>query len=176
MPTWRDDAATEATGRYRFDLKLDLAAVAAALRDEYVMLIRMHTQVQSDLPDRTAGGFAINVTRYPDITDLYQITDVLITDYSSAMFDFAGTGRPMLFFTYDLDSYRDKLRGFYFDFEKTAPGPLLRSSAEVIEALRDIAGVQRSYQPAYQAFAAEYCSLDDGQAAARVVRRLLDRR
>jgi len=176
VPTWRDDAATEATGRYRFDLKLDLAAVAAALRDEYVMLIRMHTQVQSDLPDRTAGGFAINVTRYPDITDLYQITDVLITDYSSAMFDFAGTGRPMLFFTYDLDSYRDKLRGFYFDFEKTAPGPLLRSSAEVIEALRDIAGVQRSYQPAYQAFAAEYCSLDDGQAAARVVRRLLDRR
>src|ERR1022692_4885485 len=172
-PTWRDDAATEATGRYRFDLKLDLAAAAAALGDDHVILIRMHTQVQSTLPDRTAGGFAINVTRYPDITDLYQISDVLITDYSSAMFDFAGTGRPMLFFTSDLDSYRDKLRGFYFDFEASAPGPLLLTSAEVIDALRDIGRIERSFKPAYSAFAAQYCSLDDGHAAARTVHRLL---
>ena len=175
-PTWRDNATAEVGGRYRFDLELDLAAAAAALGDDYVLLIRMHTQVQNTLPERTAGGFAINVTRYPDIGELYQVSDVLITDYSSAMFDYAGTGRPMLFFTYDLDSYRDKLRGFYFDFEKTAPGPLLRSSAEVIEALRDVAGVSRSYQDAYRAFTAEYCRLDDGQAAARVVRRLLGHR
>ncbi len=172
MPTWRDDAAAD-RGRYRFDLELDLEAAAAALSSDHVLLIRLHTQMRNGLPDRAADGFAINVTRYPDVTDLYLISDVLLTDYSSAMFDFAGTGRPMIFFTYDLDRYRDRLRGFYFDFEETAPGPLLATSAEVIAALRDIAAVERSYRAAYSTFVTTYCSLDDGHAAERVVRRLL---
>ena len=138
-----------------------------------MLLIRLHTQTRDDLPTAAAGNFAINVTGYPDITDLYLISDVLVTDYSSTMFDFAGTGRPMLFFTYDLDRYRDTLRGFYFDFEATAPGPLLSTSDDVIEALRDIGRIERSYQAAYAAFRARYCSLDDGHAAARAVDRLL---
>ena len=75
-----------------------------------------------------ADGFVRDVSRYPDVNELLLATDVLITDYSSLMFDFANTGRPMLFFTYDLEHYRDALRGFYFDFERM-PGPLLRTSA-----------------------------------------------
>ena len=172
-PTWRDDAAAERGGQYRFDMKLDLGAAAAALGADHVLLIRLHTQTRNDLPTAAAGNFAINVTDYPDITDLYLISDVLVTDYSSTMFDFAGTGRPMLFFTYDLDRYRDTLRGFYFDFEATAPGPLLSTSDDVIEALRDIGQIERSYQAAYAAFRARYCGLDDGHAAARAVDRLL---
>ena len=74
---------------------------------------------------------------------------MLITDYSSVMFDFAPTGRPMLFFTYDLEQYRDQLRGFYFDFEAAAPGPLLTTSDEVIAALADIDAVAAGYQAAY---------------------------
>ena len=76
------------------------------------------------------------MTGYPDIAELFLVTDVLITDYSSVMFDFAVTGRPMLFFTYDLEQYRDQLRGFYFDFEAEAPGPLLATSDEVLAAVR----------------------------------------
>jgi CDP-glycerol glycerophosphotransferase len=112
------------------------------------------------------------VTAYPDITDLFAIADVLITDYSSVMFDFAVTGRPMLFFTYDLATYRDKLRGFYFDFEAEAPGPLLATSEEVLAALADGDGAAAGYRDSYQAFAAKYCPLDDGKAAARVCDRL----
>jgi CDP-glycerol glycerophosphotransferase len=112
------------------------------------------------------------VTAYPDIAELFLISDVLITDYSSVMFDFATTGRPMLFFTYDLAHYRDQLRGFYFDLAAEAPGPLLATSDEVIAALRDIAGVAADHQAAYAAFAAKYCPLDDGKAAARVCDRL----
>lgn len=97
----------------------------------------------------------------------------MITDYSSVMFDFAGTGRPILFFTYDMERYRDQLRGFYFDFEADAPGPLLRTSDEVLEALRGIEQVEAPYRKAYRAFAAKYCALDDGAAAARAVERLL---
>ena len=97
---------------------------------------------------------------------------MLITDYSSVMFDFASTGRPMLFFTYDLEQYRDQLRGFCFDFEAEAPGPLLASSEEVLAAARDSAAATAGYGAAYQAFAAKYCPLDDGKAGARVCDRL----
>jgi len=79
----------------------------------------------------------------------------------------------MLFFTYDLEHYRDKLRGFYFDFEAEAPGPLLASSDEVIAAIRDIDAVAARYRDAYQAFAQRACDLDDGHATARVVDRML---
>jgi CDP-glycerol glycerophosphotransferase len=173
-PTWRDDAYTQ-LGQYRSDLRLDLAAVARALGDEAVLLLRLHTNVRRGAHIASPDQRVIDVTRYPDITDLYLVSDVLITDYSSVMFDFAGTGRPILFFTYDLERYRDQLRGFYFDLAADAPGPLLRTGDEVIEALRDIDQVSRSYQRAYQAFSARFCALDDGRAAMRVVQRIAGR-
>jgi CDP-glycerol glycerophosphotransferase len=171
-PTWRDDAFQQG-GRYRFEMQLDLDALARALSGDHVILLRTHFNVRDPLSDSPAGSGLIDVTRYPDIADLYLISDVLITDYSSAMFDFAVTGRPMLFFTYDLERYRDKLRGFYFDFEADAPGPLLRATADVIDALREIEQVAKSHSGAYDAFTARFCALDDGRASARAVDRLL---
>jgi CDP-glycerol glycerophosphotransferase len=170
-PTWRDNQFY-ASGRYRFDLRLDLDRAARALGRDHVLLIRGHHHLANDVHAGAQPGFARNVTGYPDITDLFTIADVLITDYSSVMFDFAVTGRPMLFFTYDLATYRDKLRGFYFDFEAEAPGPLLATSEEVLAALADGDGAAAGYRDSYQAFAAKYCPLDDGKAAARVCDRL----
>ncbi len=171
-PTWRDDAL-QLNGRYRFELQLDLDAAAKSLGGDHVLLLRLHANERNGGRPRGHGGFVFDVTHYPDITDLYLISDVLITDYSSVMFDFAGTGRPMLFFTYDLERYRDKLRGFYFDFEAEAPGPLVRTTDEVVEALRDVDQIAAAHQQAYKAFKAKFCALDDGAAAARVVDRLL---
>jgi CDP-glycerol glycerophosphotransferase len=62
-------------------------------------------------------------------------------DYSSMAVDFANMRRPMLFFTYDLETYRENVRGLYVDLPAIAPGPLLRSIGEVIEALRDLESV-----------------------------------
>ncbi len=171
-PTWRDDAATRAGG-YGFPQHLDLDAAAQALGTEHVMLVRGHHKMRETMVNGPGSSRVIDVTSYPDIADLFLIADVLITDYSSAMFDFAVTGRPMLFFTYDLERYRDKLRGFYFDFEAEAPGPLLRTSDDVIDALRSLDDLSRSYRAAYDAFAARFCSLDDGHSAARAVDWLL---
>jgi CDP-glycerol glycerophosphotransferase len=171
-PTWRDNQVYANGRRYRFDMRLDLERAWRELGDDHVFLIRGHHHTADDVPAGMRDGFALNVTAYPDITELYLVSDVLVTDYSSAMFDYAVTGRPILFFTYDLAEYRDSLRGFYFDFEAEAPGPLLARSAEVIEAIRDVDAVAASHRDAYQRFAARFCSLDDGKAGVRVCDRL----
>jgi CDP-glycerol glycerophosphotransferase len=88
------------------------------------------------------------------------------------MFDFANTGRPMLFFTYDLETYRDQVRGFYFDFAAKAPGPLLRTTDELAAALSDVDGLRAEYADRYREFVSTFCELDDGLAAARVVDRV----
>jgi CDP-glycerol glycerophosphotransferase len=172
VPTWRDNQVYANGKRYRFDMRLDLEQAWKALGDDYVFLIRGHHQMADDAPSGLRPDFAINVTAYPDIAELYLVSDVLLTDYSSAMFDFAVTGRPMLFFTYDLAEYRDKLRGFYFDFEAQAPGPLLATSAEVVTALEGIDELTASYQERYQRFTTQFCPLDDGHAAARLCDRI----
>ena len=89
------------------------------------------------------------------------------------MFDFVNTGRPVLFFAYDLEHYRDNLRGFSLDYEAQAPGPLLRTSAEVVAALGDLPNVAAEYADKYAAFREAYCDLDDGRASARVADALL---
>jgi CDP-glycerol glycerophosphotransferase len=171
-PTWRDNQVYADGRTYRFDMRLDLERAWRELGQDHVFLIRGHHHMADDVPAGMRAGFAINVTAYPDITELFLVSDVLLTDYSSAMFDFAVTGRPMLFFTYDLAEYRDSLRGFYFDFEAEAPGPLLDSSAGVIQAVKDTDSVAASYRDAYQSFAAKFSSLEDGKAAARICDRL----
>ncbi len=92
-----------------------------------MLLLRTHYLV-TDRPKLKPGDCVMDVSVYPDISELFLISDVLVTDYSSSMFDFAVTGRPMVFFTYDLERYRDHVRGFYFGFDAEAPGPLLGTS------------------------------------------------
>jgi CDP-glycerol glycerophosphotransferase len=171
-PTWRDDEYY-GPGRYKLSLLLDLDRAAEVLGEDHVLLVRRHPNVADEIP-QAGGGFVWDVSTYPDMADLLAATDVLITDYSSVMFDFANTGRPMLFFTYDLEHYRDRLRGFYFDFEAEAPGPLLATSDEVIQAIREVDSVAAKYRDAYRAFAQRACDLDDGGATARVVDRMLN--
>jgi CDP-glycerol glycerophosphotransferase len=170
-PTWRDDEY--AGGGYRISLRIDVQDAAAKLGDDHVLLVRRHPNVLDEIPGE-GDGFVHDVSAYPDMADLLAITDVLITDYSSVMFDFASTGRPMIFFTYDLAHYRDQLRGFYFDFEAEAPGPLLSTSEEVVAAVRDIERVTCDYRGRYAAFAARACDLDDGGASSRLVDRMLE--
>jgi CDP-glycerol glycerophosphotransferase len=98
--------------------------------------------------------------------------DVLVTDYSSAIFDFAATRRPMVFFVPDLETYRDEVRGFSIDFEAEVPGPLLRTTGDVVDALRQPDQLAADYRERYEAFVAKYCTLADGQASSRVVDRV----
>jgi CDP-glycerol glycerophosphotransferase len=169
-PTYRDHVM-DRRGRYRLDLRLDLARLRETLGPDTVLLVRKHHYIVDAVPT-TADGFVRDVSAFPDGTEIMLAADVLITDYSSMMFDFANTGRPILFYTYDLDAYRDEIRGFYFDLVDEAPGPLLRTAGELTDALADLDAVRSEYARRYAAFVAKYCELDDGHASARVVDRL----
>ncbi|GAA4568380.1 bifunctional glycosyltransferase/CDP-glycerol:glycerophosphate glycerophosphotransferase [Planotetraspora kaengkrachanensis] len=164
-PTWRD-GEPGAPGDLR--LRLDAGRAVDALGDDHVLLVRAHYLVADRM---SVPPGAIDVSRFPDMADLLAAADVLVSDYSSALFDFACTGRPMVFFAYDLERYRDEMRGFYFDFEADAPGPIVRTSDEVIAALKY--GDPSSYKVRYDDFRFAFCPWDDGRASERVVSRML---
>ncbi|GAA2831430.1 CDP-glycerol glycerophosphotransferase family protein [Nonomuraea rubra] len=160
-PTWRDYDRKNAM------VKLDLAKAREALGADHEILVRAHPmQAMPAVPD-----IARDVTTYPDLADLLLVADVLVTDYSSVMFDFAATGKPIVLYGYDLAKYSSK-RGLYLDLPEQAPGPLLSTSAEVVEALRSIDEVAAAHADRYDAFRATFAPRDDGKATARVVDRL----
>jgi CDP-glycerol glycerophosphotransferase len=172
-PTWRDDEF-HALGRFRLDLRVELERLRAAAGADAVLLVRRHPNVVDAVDVRQVGSGIIDVSEYPDLADLYLVSDALITDYSSSMFDYALTRKPILFYVYDLDHYRDELRGFYFDFEARAPGPLLRTEDELYDGVRALSSLSTVYADTYSAFVRDFGDLDDGRASARAVDALLE--
>jgi CDP-glycerol glycerophosphotransferase len=167
-PTWRDDEFYTKVS-YKFSLKLDLQLLKEKLGGEYVILLRTHYYIADALDLTGFEGFAYNLSNYNDISELYLISDILITDYSSVFFDYANLKRPMLFYTYDLEKYRDVLRGFYIDIEEELPGPLLYSNEDIITAIEKLDQVEQQYTEKYNKFYDKYCSWEDGHASQKVV-------
>ncbi|MCM3026698.1 CDP-glycerol glycerophosphotransferase family protein [Bacillus safensis] len=167
-PTWRDDQFYK-KGQYKFDLDLDLHELRAAIGDEYIIILRMHYLVAENFDLGPYEGFAYDFSHYEDIRDLYMISDLLITDYSSVFFDYANLKRPMLFYVPDIETYRDKLRGFYFDFEQEAPGPLVKETSSVIEWVRETEQPTFTLPAAFAPFYEKFCYLESGESSKRVV-------
>jgi len=165
-PTWRDDLVFEGTAERDFDFPIDVDDFTDRLGEDHVLLLRLHNMVTGRLADT---GTVRDVSPWADIADLYLAADLMVTDYSSTMFDFAVTGRPLLFFTYDLDDYRDRLRGFYFDLAEVAPGPLIATGKELLTAVADIDSITAAYADRYAGFRRTFCALDDGHATERVL-------
>ena len=170
-PTWRDDAVFAEGGR-DFQLALDVDRFQEALGADHVLLLRLHYMLTGRLAALDHPSVR-DVSRHPEVSELYLAADAMVTDYSSTMFDFAVTGRPLLFFTYDLADYGERLRGFYFDLAPVAPGPLVATTDELVDALRDLPGVVRAHAGRYARFRATFCDLEDGHATGRVVERVL---
>lgn len=170
-PTWRDDQSYE-KGRYKFDLPLDLNLLKQKLGEEYVVILRMHYLVAENFDLSPYEGFVYDYSTNVDIRDLYLISDLLITDYSSVFFDYANLRRPIVFYMFDIDQYRDTLRGFYFDIEKNAPGPIVKTTEEVVEAIESFAAQNFAVPPSFHPFYDKFCYLEDGEATKRVVERV----
>jgi CDP-glycerol glycerophosphotransferase len=165
-PTWRDDRPDHVD-------HLDVARFARELGEGYVILIRGHSRTLLPGEDVQADG-VIDVTGFPDVSQLFLLADALITDYSSVMFDFTVTGKPLFFFTPDLEHYRRRLRGFYFDLLEIAPGPVVSQLEQLVDLVRRRTEIAPEYAGRYAAWRARFNPRDDGSAAARVVERLVD--
>jgi len=148
---------------------LDLAALAEGLGEEWLVLARAH-YFYGDVDQMRAlhdAGRLMDVSGHPSIEDLQIAADVLVTDYSSIMFDYAVLDRPIVIHAPDWDEYRSR-RGTYFDLMEERPGPVAVSEAELVDVLRS-----GEFAPAERTrFRARFSYLDDGHAAERVVRRV----
>ncbi|WP_235451395.1 CDP-glycerol glycerophosphotransferase family protein [Yonghaparkia sp. Root332] len=168
-PTWRDD-------RTEIVDFLDLPGFAAALADlpgDHVLLVRGHSRTLRFGRDLSAPGL-IDVTTYPSMSDLLLAADVVVTDYSSIMFDATTTDAPLVLFLPDLEHYRRDLRGFYFDVTTEAPGPVVTDRDALLAVLGDLAeGAPAADPAALAAWRARFNPLDDGRAAERVVARMI---
>jgi CDP-glycerol glycerophosphotransferase len=162
-PTWRDD---ESIGKqkYIFNPQIDFDMLYEELREEYVFIVKYHYLIASKLDFTKYEGFIYTIDT--DINDLYLVSDMHMTDYSSTMFDYSILRRPLLFYTYDLESYYKK-RGVYFDLTKEAPGPFFFETKELVDFLKHPDFTP--YQEKYDAFAQKFTSWERGCAAAEIV-------
>ena len=165
-PTWRDDSFY-GKGHYKFESPLDIALLQRELGKHCVLLVKYHYLVADQIDWSPYEGFVYNFSRANDIAPLYLIADAMITDYSSVMFDYSILNRPMYFFCYDLEKYRDELRGFYFDFEKKAPGPLVTTTRELLNAMA--LESQDLFRERREAFRETFVSKETGTASDQIV-------
>ena len=168
-PTWRDNEFY-VQGCYKFVSPLDFKKVQEELGDEYVFLVKYHYLVSDKIDWSEYKGFVYSFNEKVDISRLYLIADMMITDYSSVMFDYSILKRPMFFFAYDLENYENNLRGFYFDFLKEAPGPISKTTDQLIWDIKNYNAEQ--WNDKYKEFSDKYNSADDGMASKKIVEKI----
>ena len=166
-PTWRDNEYQNGHG-FQYESPVNLGKLMELLPENYILLFRAHHQVgTSEVIQETDRIF--DVTDVDDLNDLYLISDLMITDYSSTMFDYSVLKRPMVFHMYDLERYEREIRGFYFDLDEL-PGPITKTEEELAEAIRDgITNFDYDNNKKYQAFHDKFNPWEDGHAARRVI-------
>ena len=165
-PTFRGNGAKSA--HYDFS-QLDLDALYEAFHEDYVFVLKMHPFVRRrlEIPEVYADFF-LDLTDHREINELLFVSDILITDYSSTCFEFSLLDRPMLFFAYDLEDYISK-RDFYYDFEEFVPGPIVRTSEELIERIKN----EDFEMQNVKAFAEYFFEHQDGKSSERFVDQII---
>lgn len=162
-PTWRDNSYN--LKGYTFKLEVDFKKWQQVLQDEYIVLFKPHYLIVNDFDLEAVKDFVYFIDPQSDISSLYLIADVLITDYSSVFFDYAILKRPIYFYMYDLDSYRDELRGFYLDIYNDLPGEVIENEDDL---LYKVANHCYGYSK-LEVFNQRFNNHEDGNASKRVV-------
>lgn len=130
-PTFRDNR--------EFKLMFDFDKLYKELGDEYVILLKLHPNIMDDAIniDEKYSNFVFNFSHYGEMQELLLAADLLITDYSSVIFDFALTGNPIILYSYDLDEYKNEIRGFYYEYESFVPGPIVKTENQLIKEIKN---------------------------------------
>ncbi|MEH7307282.1 CDP-glycerol glycerophosphotransferase family protein [Neobacillus drentensis] len=164
-PTWKGNNISKAKNDM-FQIISEMNYLRKKVGNEYNLLIKVHPF----LYDQARKFSEINDILIPDFVDtneLLRIVDLLITDYSSIFFDYLVTNKPILFYIWDYDDYREE-RGMYLS-EDELPGPTLFTIEEVAAAVQDITKIREHFRPAYQAAKNKFTKHEDGNVTSRIV-------
>ncbi|HBZ6635476.1 CDP-glycerol--glycerophosphate glycerophosphotransferase [Clostridium botulinum] len=163
-PTYRDGEKSN------FNLKLDLEYIYNNLSSEYVIVTKMHPFIKNGIEVPVELCDRIVDLSYEDIDDLMISSDLLITDYSSIIFEYAIMKKPMIFFAYDLPLYDNSLRGFYYNYTEFVPGPIAVNTEEIVEIIK----YNKCDLNRISEFKKKFNGYDDGEATKRIVKNILE--
>ncbi len=168
-PTYRANQHESGVG-YVYKEEIDFEQFKKQFENEYIVLFRPHYFIANAFNFEKYNGFVYDVSKIDDINELYIITDILITDYSSVFFDFANLKRQIIFYMYDLEHYKNESNGFYIDLEEL-PGKIVQTQEELEEVIKK--SKEFKFDDKYKKFNNKYNYLDDGNASERVVREII---
>ena len=166
-PTWRDGGHI-GNSMFKFDLLIDPAEFLRNAPDNSVLLIRSHHMSEATEELKDLEGKAIDVSGWDDAIELMCAADILITDYSSIVFDWYCSKKPAIYYVPDLENYENNLRGAYFDIREVNCGILCESEEELYDNL----DVREA--PFYEEFYDEFCSLYDGKSSDRTIEYIME--
>ena len=166
-PTWRD--SKDGGMSYEFNPPMNIEKWKRELSENYVMLFRMHTLTTKF--EMTYDDFARDVSQYENLNHILAISDVVLTDYSTIVYDAAIVGSPFMCFGFDYDTYKDE-RGFYYDLEEVYPGGVLRTEDEVLAAMDDY--VNGKYKEGFMQFKRKYIEAG-GTATETIINELAEK-
>ena len=166
-------APTHRAAEKEFDFKLDVNKLYKELNDEYILLIKSHYFISEKIQiDDKLKEFVYDVSYYDDIQELLVISDILITDYSSVFYDFGfQKNKPVLFYAYDKDEYIKNWGGFYKEYDSYVPGPILYSTDELAEAIKN-KEILKDASERLENFMQDYDDYKDGRSTERVYKLL----
>ncbi|WP_433543673.1 CDP-glycerol glycerophosphotransferase family protein (plasmid) [Streptomyces sp. CA-294286] len=154
--------------------QLDVARLASDLGEDFVLLMRGHHFYErtAELKELVASARVIDVTDHSSSEELQLAADVLLTDYSSIMFDYANLDRPIVIYADDWEVYTAS-RGVYFDLLEQSPGHVARTQGELFDVFTSGAWNDDRSDTLREAFRRKFCEYDDGRAAERVIRQIM---
>ncbi len=164
-PTFRDNQHTKDGCAFTMGFELD--NFCRELGNDYVMLFRTHYFITEQVNLKPYSGMVIDVSNWDNINELYLVSDLLVTDYSSVFFDYANLRRPILFFMYDLLAYQESIRDFYLDIREL-PGDIVKTEEELYRAVRRVCGTS-VYDERYRAFHEKFNYLDGPHTGRTVI-------
>lgn len=130
------------------------------------LILRLHPEIKNKLDIAEYAENIIDGNKYADIFDLYMLSDILVTDYSSVSIEYSLLMKPFLFYMYDLEEYT-KERDFYYNYLDSLPGPIIKTEDELIYAISNIDSIMETYHDSYMTYYEKYNSLNDGNVCRR---------
>ena len=165
-PTWRDNSFNNKG--YTFELKVDFNLWKEILGDDFIVIFKPHYLIVNKHEDENLNGFLYSIDEREDINNLYVISDILVTDYSSVFFDYSILKRPIFFYMYDLKEYEEDLRGFYLDIHKDLPGEIIEDENKLLNEIKNYHKYLDRNMNKLEEFNLVYNNFQDGNCSKKV--------